>query len=359
LLAAIAICTFALIGSAWLIWQRKAAEAPAASGPENIASSENLSNTQRAIAPRSAVDPVAATKNEIDSLKRELVDVVGKLVQDYPESSDAIGLLGMAYNRCHEEIKAQGCWQRAIQRDPNRLDLYIAMASLANRRGEYEQAEEVCRKGLARSPAAADLNCQLAVSLQGSGKLEEAVAPLQQAIAAAPNNGWPYYLLGVSYAQIKDYEKARVNYEMAVKLQPDSFAAQYGLATTYAQLGLEEAAQKSMEQYKKLNAADMGQQRRIRGTSFDVMDFRRSLAATCNEAAAVYLASGALAKAESCSRRAIQAFPENPDCHFLMAKICAGQQRLAEARQAARRAVDLAPDNEEYRRILARLEGKN
>ncbi len=98
-------------------------------------------------------DRQAAVKAEIDALEKESIEIAQTLIQDFPGKTDPLGLLGMVYNRCDRTAKALECWERALNRNPNRPDLYDTMAMVLLRKGEYEKAAELCRKGLEKSCA--------------------------------------------------------------------------------------------------------------------------------------------------------------------------------------------------------------
>jgi tetratricopeptide (TPR) repeat protein len=337
-------------------------------------------------------DQAAAVRAEIEALKQESLQIAESLVQEYPNSTDGLGLLGTVYVNCGESAKAWQCWERVSRRDPKRPDVYAAMAVVALRKAEYEQAAELCRKGLASAGRMPELHRYLAEALNGMGRPAEAVSELQRAIQAAPNDGDSHYLLGMSYSLLNEYEKAKASYEQAVRLQPGAPRSHYGLAVACAKLGLEEQSRQSMERYQKLEAESMGQQRSRRGVEFDAPRYRRILAGTCSLAASVYFRCNRPEKAEALLRRGAAVDPQDTTCrvalallflqtkrepaavaickelieiepnhaeHYLhLAMIYARLQQFDAARLAAQKAVDLAPGNEECRRTLQQLQGR-
>jgi tetratricopeptide (TPR) repeat protein len=337
-------------------------------------------------------DQAAAVRAEIEALQKESLQIAESLVQEYPNSTDGIGLLGTVYVNCGESAKAWQCWEQVLRRDPKRPDVYVAMAVVALRKAEYEKAAELCRKGLASSGGMPELHRYLAEALNGMGRPEEAVSELQRAIQMAPNDGDSHYHLGMSYSLLNEYEKAKASYEKAVRLQPGNPRSHYGLAVACAKLGLEEQSKQSMEQYQKLQAESMGRQRSRRGVEYDAPRYRRILAGTCSHAATVHLGQQKLEKAEELLRRGAAVDPQDTVCrvqlallflrtnrepqaagmckelieiepnnagHYLhLAMIYARLQQFDPARLAAKKAVDLAPGNEECRRMLEQLQGR-
>jgi superkiller protein 3 len=335
-------------------------------------------------------DRQAAIKAEIDALKNESIEIAQTLIQHFPTESDSLGLMGMLYDRCNQKAKAWEYWQKAMDRNPNRPDLYYTMVTIALRKGEYEKAAELCRKGLGKFAQMPQLHFQLAEALHGLGRPEESENELQLAIRLAPENGEIHRLLGKTYALLNEYGKAKTSYETAVKLQPRNSLAHYGLAIACARLGMEDQSHRAMEQYQKLHTESVQAQQSRTDVPYDVRTYQRNLAMTCADAAAVYLAKGMPAKVEPLLRRGADVDPEYTRCriqlaqflsgakrlpetipilrqlieiepqnaifHLRLAMTCAQLQQFDEARVAAKKAMELAPDNEECRRFLEELQ---
>ena len=338
-----------------------------------------------------AVDAVAAVRAEIQALEKESIEIAETLVEEFPNRADPLVVLGMVYSRYDETAKAVEYWKKALDRSPDRPDLYAAMATAALRRGKYEQAAELCRQGLQKGDTPM-LHYYLAEALNDLGQAKEALNESQFAVKAAPKDPTFYYQLAKTYALLLEHEKARLNYEMAVKLQPDNKAAYFGLAAACAKLGLEDQYQRAMEQYEKLNTADMQAQRSGRGVANDAPKYRTILAMTCCDAAGVYAGGGMSRMAErllcrgaevdpkdiACrihlvqllcakdraaesvpfAKEVIEIEPNNAIFHLTLAKIYDRLQRFDEARGAAQKAVELAPDDEKCRSFQKQLEAK-
>jgi tetratricopeptide (TPR) repeat protein len=334
---------------------------------------------------------VAAARAEIVRLRAEAIEIAKNVIRDYPNRTDALGLLGMVHNRCNEPLEALRCWEQAASRNPNRPDLFQAMARVAVRIGEYDKAAALCRRGLALSSQIPFLHCTLGEALIGLGNPAEAVGELKQATALSSGDGKSYYLLGKAYYLLEDWEQARANYEMAVGLQPGNQAVHYGLGMVYAKLGLEDQSRRSMDQYQKLQADSMEVERRGRGVAYDVATYRRIVATTCSEAAAEY-AGEKNDKSEQLLRRGAQVDPTDTACRIKLAmllvqtgrapeaipvckelsgiepknprhymglcRLYAKLQRFDDALVAAQKAAELAPDNGECRRLLEQFQGR-
>ncbi|MGO9115409.1 MAG: tetratricopeptide repeat protein [Thermoguttaceae bacterium] len=337
-------------------------------------------------------DREVAVVAEIDALEKESIEIAQTLIYDFPRKSGPLGLAGMVYSRRGQTAKALEFWERALKRNPNRPDLYDAMATIALRKEEYEEAVELCRKGLGTSTQIPHLYYQLVEALNALGRTEESVNELQIAIRLFPENGEFHCQMGKTNALLNEYEKAKISYEMAVKLQPRSAPSHYGLAVVCARLGMEHESERELEQYRNLQPERLQAQLGRSDRANDVLDGRRNLAMTCCEVGTVYLDNGRPGKAEPLLRRGaavdpesigcriqlaqllcstnrvpesvsvvrelIEIEPENVNFHLRLAMIYAQLEQLDEALKAVKKALELAPGNEECRRFLEQLQAK-
>ena len=266
-------------------------------------------------------DRQAVAIEELDAFAKESIEIAETVLQDFPSKSEPLGLIGMVYNRCGQTAKAVGYWEQALDRDPNRPDLYDAMVTVALRKGEYEKAAVLCRKGLGLSAQMPHLHGQLVEALNGLGCIEESVSELQTATRLFPENGEFHRRLANAYAMLNEDRKAKSCYETAVKLQPRSASAHYGLALACAKLGLEDQSTRAMEQFQRLKAESFPAQRDPRGVADDALNGRRNLAITCADAGTIYIDNGMPEKAEPLLRRGAEVDPNNLGCRIQLKQI--------------------------------------
>jgi tetratricopeptide (TPR) repeat protein len=363
----------ALIGGAaavWLLvswiaplWDRsepvettgKAASLPGAEGrtaepgvlPGDTASQPKAGAAADAAA-SSPPDRVAAAKLTVDALEREALEVANRLLQDFPDSADAVGLLGMAHNRCGNTAKALECWEKGMRRFPKRGDFYQAAATVALRKGDYGKAVELCRTGLEEAPQTRGLHSALAQALRGLGEPAEAAAALEQEIKISSKDPESYFLLGQTYAILQEHQKAKGYFEAAVKLRPQDPRSHYGLATACAKLGLAEEAQQHLEDFRRLDAEDMQDQRSRRDVAADLATCRKTLAKTCAEAAAVYQGHRNTARAEELLRKAISLDSRSGAARIQLALLFVATGRESQAIDMCRELIDLEPDRADH-----------
>jgi len=265
---------------------------------------------------------------EIDALESESVEIAHTLIQDFPNNAAALGLIAMVCDRHGQTTRALEYWEQALHCNPNRPDLYDALATVALRKMEYEKAAELCRKGLRISARTTHLRCQLVEALNGLGRFQESVDELQIAIKLTPDIGEFHYQLGKIYAVLHEYEKAKISYEAAVALQPGSASAHYGLAIAYARLGMDEQSRRAMGQFQKLQAKRLPVQRDGNDGADDAWNCRLNLAKVCSQAATIYLDRGRPGKAESLLRRGAAVAPENIGCRMQLAQLLCRENRV-------------------------------
>ncbi len=389
------VCAAAIVISGWMIGslRKDKAAGEAASRTKEPASGAraNLDASPAPVPP--PLGPMAKARAEIKALEKESLEIAERLTEEFPDTADSLGFLGMVYAQLGHQEKARPCWEKALARDPGRGGVYGAMAMAALAKAEYEEALEICRTGLAKAKGLNQLHLLSAKALNGLGRPKEAVQQLELAIKDLPKDEDNYLLLGQTYERLNEYEKARNSFAAAVKLKPDDQRAYYGLATTCARLGLDEESQRAMKQYEERARESMQAQRSHRGVSDRVAQYRYYLATTCAEGAMICLRQQRQTEAEELLCRGIAVAPRNVPCrsilaqllvnthreseaiphvqelvaiepqrafyHFMLCQIHSRLRRPEEAIVEAKKAVELEPENPQYRRILGLVqEGK-
>jgi tetratricopeptide (TPR) repeat protein len=159
-------------------------------------------------------DFVAAEKAEDSKDYARLLRSAKQLVSDYPNSSLAHYILGVAYGKMHFFGDAAGSFQEAIKLKPDYVDAWNNLG------WAYTQM----------------------------GKLPEAVAVFQQLIKFTPNDAQVWSNLGGVQARLGHQADAIASYKMAVQLKPDYADAWFNLGATYASRSMLEEAMKSFRQ---------------------------------------------------------------------------------------------------------------
>jgi len=331
----------------------------------------------------------AGAQQETAALKKEEIELAQTLLQQFPDSEDPIVLMGNVQWRHGNAAEALKFWQKGLQLNPKRADVYKAIGWFAMGKEQYEQAIAHWQKALQIDPQTRGVHNSIARALMGLGRHAEAIEELHKDIEVSPASASSHFLLGQEYLQQQEYEKAKASYEKAISLQPDFTNAYYGLFTVCARLNQHEKAQEYMAIFKKLKAQDMKVLKDRNDAFNDLVDMRRGAADTYMYAAKIYQGRGNTQKSEQLLKRAAaldpnntvylmelaslygtsnrlsdalamhkkisELEPNNPVCHLNIGVLSARLKRFADAEAAFTKAITLAPESSAGYRSLAQL----
>ncbi len=318
-------------------------------------------------------------------MEDEAVSVTMRLIEEFPDHTDALILLGKVHNRNLNHDEAIRCWEQCVERNPKRADAYDAIALAAYRMGDFEKAVTAGGKAVASAPNMPRARVHLGQALLAMGKPLEAVAPLQQETQLAPESAEAHFRLGQAHRQLENYEEALSCYEKAIELRPDYTDAYYALAGLCARKGMSQRAAECRARFKELKTAEQEVDTFVDSLGKATL----KLAMTYYDAGRLYRGHGKLRQAEQHwlkaaavdpknvrSRKALiglyqksnrmaealvvcqqlrDALPENAEAHGLFALLSARSARFDAAESAIRRAIELDPDNANYRRLDEQL----
>jgi len=289
-------------------------------------------------------------EQEIVALKKEELEFAEQLVREFPNSDDALVLIGNVYRKQGNSAEAEKCWKKALELNPERPDAYNGMGWIAFEKGEYEKAIVFWRKALEINPQMPAIHNSIAQTLILLGRYEEVIKEAEEELRISPTSGLSYFLLGQGYLKLKEYDKAKEYYETAIKLEPDYMNAYYGLFTVCSRLKLKEEAGKHLAQFQKLKAED-SKVLMDRNKAFDdVVEIRKMLAETYSDAEYIYYNNGNFEQAEKLLQKAITLDPNNAEYLMKLGFLFQSSNRLPDALKMYQKAGELEPDN-----IVSRL----
>jgi tetratricopeptide (TPR) repeat protein len=261
-------------------------------------------------------------------LRAEQLRTVEELVAAFPQSDDAVYLLGLVHNERGDTAAAMKFWQRSLELDPSRADANDSLGNALLLRDEYEKAEEYFRKALAIDPGLATANARLASTLIHQGKMREAASILEKALSL---NADGHRLLGEAYQNLAEFEKAKASYMKAVALNSDLTEAYYGLSKVLNRLGEREQADKYFQTFSVLRERAEERGRQVRA-NYDTMTItKKSVAQTHTDVGRVYVTAGRLREAEGLWLKAAELDPKNSLCRLQLAVIYQQTGRHREA----------------------------
>lgn len=372
----------------------------------NQANRQSSHGGRQAAAPEDSVDiPAGSTDRQtapappetsyqspgtVEALQEEEIAVAKRLLEDLPDVTNSMALMGQVYSNQGNMDEAAKWLQKCLDMNPKRSDIYSILGDIALLTGEYQEAATSFQQALTLSPTAQAVHDKLAESFMGLGKISEAIETLEACLKASAGSSQTYWRLGQAYLQLKDYPEAKKRYEKAIAIQPDFRKAYYGLATACARLGQKDLSRQYMQQFQGLKDEHMKARADwILGSYDDLALARQSVAWTFIEVGKVYDRNQYPRKAEQLWQKATVLDPKNRDCrmhlalqylsnsqpqkalemcrqiggiepekadtHVMTGIIHSGLKRLGDAERAFSTAIDLAPKHPEAYRRLANL----
>ena len=332
--------------------------------------------------------PDLAPAEQERALRAEQLDAARKLVAAFPESDDAVYLLGLVHNEQGNSAAATQQWQRSLEMDASRADANDSLGYAFLLRDEYDQAERYFRQALALDPTLATANFRLANTLVHQGKLLEAVAILEKASSLSAEG---HRLLGEAYQQLKQFPKAEAGYRAAIAANPQFEQAYYGLSKVLAQLGDDEKSREAWAKFSALKEENDRQARDMRANYDSLAITKRSVAQTHTDVARVYilnnqpmeaeamwLKAAALDESNTLSRLQLAVHyqqthqygpalkyyqevaridPADALVQLNIGRVCLALKQIENAEKAFEKVVQLAPNQPEGHAALAQVRG--
>ncbi|MDJ1179392.1 tetratricopeptide repeat protein [Roseofilum sp. BLCC_M91] len=159
-------------------------------------------------------------------------EVYGQIVQQEPENTNVLCLLGMVARGQGKLEEAIAHYQRAIALKP---DFIEARFNLGNALGASERKEEAiaCYQVLLElQPSHAGAYSNLGLLYHQQNQVEQAKRAYEQAIAIDPNQVESFYNLGNLYKAQQDFDRAITYYQQALNLNPNFAQALLNLGNT-------------------------------------------------------------------------------------------------------------------------------
>jgi len=342
-----------------------------------------------------AVGLVSAEQGQYteENLEQETMAVLNRLVKDFPDSADPLGLMGDIYLELGKTAEAMKCWEKCAELEPHRADSYVRMASTAVERGQFARAAAIANKALEIDPAMPGIHSQLGRALRGLAKPTESLAAFEKAVRISPNSAVNHHLLGQAYQQLKQYEQAKQSYITALQINPNYTEACYGIFSASARLGQKDEAARYSKKFKEMKARDFqtlpDKRDYVLHHRFQVKSRRRA-SKTHTNAGILYYESGRRQTAEKHWLRAAeldpantgcreelmtlyqqngrnkealrmceqlrQFAPENPQYHMCAGTLLTRMNRIEDALLAVKKAIELEPANANFRRIYDQIQ---
>lgn len=185
---------------------------------------------------RPALDPAVSQRRYLEAVGHmrrydddASIDAAIGILRDLGPSPSVQAALARAYlhkfqttNDPQAAAAANEAAERALQADPQSLDVNITLGELRRQTGRYKEAVDAFVRVLSQQPNNADAVLGLAETYKASGDVKNAEASYRRAIALQPNYWAGYNKLGAFYYRQGRYDDAIAQFRKVVELVPDN-----------------------------------------------------------------------------------------------------------------------------------------
>ena len=304
---------------------------------------EKQQTTSTASNSKELIKPALTPEQEIAVLKKEELELAKRLVKNFPNSINPIMLMGNLWERHGDATKALEYFNKVLEQDPERPDVYKSIGWFFMNKEQYEQAIGYWQKALQIDPNIPGVHNNIALALMGQNKQNEAIGELEKNIQISPRSSFSYFLLGQLHLRQKDYDKSRSNYEKAIEIEPNYTNAYYGLFTLSTRLKQRDKAKEYMVIFRKLKAEDMKVLKDRNKAEDDLIQMQKGAAETYMLAGQMYQAEGDFQKAEELLKGATTLDPNNILCLERLASLYITRNRITDAIPLYRRISEIDP----------------
>lgn len=262
-------------------------------------------------------------------------DTLGSAVERFQQAIDLDAGFAQAYaGLCEARLgqyelaraasffkQAEAACLRALTRDSEATDTYLALAILHFFAGMHEQAEGEFKQVIGLNPSLVDARIGLARNYAAAGRTEEAEAAFRQAIEQDPGFWRGYQLLGNFLYESGRYDEAASNYREVIERTPDNAHAWSNLGAAEYMIGDFAGAAEAYRQSLRVSPTR----------------------AAYSNTGTMYYFAGDFDSAARMYRKALELTPENPSLWGNLGDaLKAGAGPPADAVAAYRRARDLS-----------------
>ena len=169
------------------------------------------------------------------------IDLIGRAIAIHGTAS-YYSNLGTIFQAEKQLDKAEICYARAVELDPNLAEVHLNHGLVLQTQGKLDEAIVAYRKAGELNPGLPEVPCNLGNLLQAQGKAEAAVEHYQRALTLRPDFAEAAYNLGNALQGLNRLEESVLAYERALALNPQLAEAHGNLANIlHAQEKPEEA----------------------------------------------------------------------------------------------------------------------
>ena len=230
---------------------------------------------------------------------------------------------------CQAKLKhwdrAEACCRRVAALAPKELPLRLLLGDLYLQKGFPEQALTEFQQLVDEQPLNAVAREALGLALREAGQLPAALEAFEKAARLRADWPVPQYMAGTTCLQLKLYDAAAAHFETAVQLAPHTTRYQFALGTAATLLNDQPRAAKVYETI--------------------IAEYPNDPVALNNLAVAYAKSGQKLDQAVALIRRAVAAFPHNPEIQDSFGLICTVAGLPQEAIPVLQQVIRNTPQN--------------
>ncbi len=165
----------------------------------------------------------------------------------------------LAHHQKKEYTEAKSLYLKAIERQPQKAEAWVNLASVCDALGEGEDALTYVEKALKLNPRVRDGYFNKGAILRRLQRWEEAIKAFQISLAHSPQDHDAYYYMGQCYFSLSRFDLALEAYKKASNIRP-TLASIYAAGKCYQHLSLLEAAILCFKECVKIKSDDRAAQ---------------------------------------------------------------------------------------------------
>jgi len=151
----------------------------------------------------------------------DAVTLLEETVREYPESEQALTILGTAYTRQGDLPAAETVLGKALELSPNSTDALFRLGVVYFQQDRTREAAAKYRRAIELKPDFAGAYYNLGHCLIKDGDHRGAIAAFRSTLQVKPENASAHRLLGMQLAEDGQNAEAIIQFQEALKLDPD------------------------------------------------------------------------------------------------------------------------------------------
>ncbi|CAA9384461.1 MAG: hypothetical protein AVDCRST_MAG74-737 [uncultured Pyrinomonadaceae bacterium] len=268
-------------------------------------------------------------------LHKESADVLRAVVAIAPNDYDALVSLATSEIYTKDFANAKIHLQRASKIKPNSPELLYAEGLLESERGNQAQSLELLEKSLAANPDSEAVLSQFVITAMRANQAGKALRAAEKLLALKPNEPEFLYLHGAAALQNNNLRAAENSLNRFVKSRPQDSRGCLALGLTFAgQTGKIEEARRQLKKCVETNPNNfeanyqLGLSYKTQGETEKAIEHLEATiksapdyALALRDLGAIYLQSGAEAKARIALEKSAAINPNDADTHFQLTRL--------------------------------------